>query len=219
MTEVPVLYSFRRCPYAMRARMALAISGQKCRLREIILRDKPEEMLAASPKGTVPVLVLPNGHCLDESLDIVNWALDKNDPENWRGTTTAHANEIAALVKTFDTGFKHHLDRYKYASRYADADASYHRGEAVPYLEDLQCRLQTNQFLFGPQKGLADITIFPFVRQFSIADPNWFRDQPWADLHTWLDSLIDSDLFRAIMVKYPVWSTGDPEPLFAPFNA
>ncbi len=219
MTSLPVLYSFRRCPYAMRARMALSISGQSCRLREIVLRNKPSEMLAASPKGTVPVLVLPDGQCLDESLDIIRWALDQNDPEHWQGETEARISEITALIKTFDTGFKHHLDRYKYASRYDGADASYHRGEAIPYLENLQDRLQTNRFLFGPQRCLADIAIFPFVRQFSIADPAWFSDQAWPELHGWLHCLVNSDLFRSVMVKYPVWSDGDVEPIFAPSNA
>ena len=203
----PVLYSFRRCPYAMRARMAIAISETPVRLREIILRDKPEEMLAASPKGTVPVLVLEDS-VLDESLDVMRWALAKNDPEGWLGSASD------PLITENDGPFKHHLDRYKYATRYDGADPTEHREEGLKFLMALEARLADQPYLAGDKRSFADIAIFPFVRQFRIADPDWFDAAPMPNVQAWLERLASADLFAGAMAKYALWKETREEAAF-----
>ena len=195
----PILYSFRRCPYAMRARMALAISGAPHEHREVVLRDKPPEMLEASPKGTVPVLVVEDGTVLEESLDIMQWALCRNDPENWLD------RQDEALLAANDGPFKHHLDRYKYATRYDDVDPAEHGAAAVAHLGKLDGRLAASPYLCGERRGFADIAIFPFVRQFANADREWFANQPLENVAAWLDGLTGSDLFAAIMTRHEPW--------------
>ncbi|UYH55257.1 glutathione S-transferase [Qipengyuania sp. SS22] len=195
----PILYSFRRCPYAMRARMALSVSGADYEHREVVLRDKPPQMLAVSPKGTVPVLVTETGEVIEESRDIMRWALARNDPEGWLDRTDT------ALVETNDGAFKHHLDRYKYATRYDDVDPADHRDAALTILRDLDERLAQSAYLCGDTRGFADIAIFPFIRQFANADRDWFDGQPLPHLQAWLSGLIESDLFTGIMAKHPQW--------------
>ena len=195
----PILYSFRRCPYAMRARMALAISGAPHEHREVVLRDKPPEMLEASPKGTVPVLVVEDGTVLEESLDIMHWALCRNDPENWLD------RQDEALLAANDGPFKHHLDRYKYPTRYDDVDPAEHGAAAVAHLGKLDERLAASPYLCGERRGFADIAIFPFVRQFANADREWFANQQLENVAAWLDGLTGSDLFAAIMTKHEPW--------------
>lgn len=212
--DLPVLYSFRRCPYAMRARMAIAESRQTCRLREVVLRDKPADMLAASAKGTVPVLVLPSGDVIDESLDIMMWALNQADPAKWLPNGDASLSEMTALIARCEADFKPHLDRYKYANRYDDADPAEHRTAASDFLGELQDRLSKTPQLFGDDITLADIALFPFIRQFANTDRNWFEAQDWPDLVRWLDQHIESERFQSIMKKYPRWSPGDEEPKF-----
>lgn len=207
MTDLPVLYSFRRCPYAMRARMALIASDTRCELREVKLADKPEAMLAASPKGTVPVLVLPDGQVIDESLDIMRWALGRNDPENWL------AGDDPGLIELGDGPFKHHLDRYKYPVRYADEpghDRIDHRGECLAILSDLNFRLSGRAQLLGETRSFADIALFPFIRQFANTDRDWFDAQPIPDLQRWLEGHLASGLFAAAMGKFAPWKPGDP---------
>ena len=201
----PVLYSFRRCPYAMRARMAIAVSRTPVFLREIILRDKPEEMLAASPKGTVPVLVLEDGTVIDESLDVMDWALERADPEEWRASGKGDTAAMRVLIAENDGPFKHHLDRYKYAARYENADAEFHRAEGEKFLRSLNERLQKADYLFGANRSLADAAIFPFIRQFRIADEAWFDSQDFDALHQWLQRHLDWPLFMSVMKKYPLW--------------
>lgn len=198
MTALPTLYSFRRCPYAMRARMAVLASRRAVVLREVALRAKPQALLDASPKGTVPVLVLPDGGVIDQSLDIMLWMLRDNDPEGWLG------GQDAALIATNDGPFKHHLDRYKYAGRYG-VDPVAHRAEALTLLETLEARLTAAPFLCGSARTLTDVAIFPFVRQFAATDRAWFDAQPLPRLHRWLASHIDSDLFQRAMVRVPPW--------------
>lgn len=220
-TEAAVLYSFRRCPYAMRARLALAISGLPFELREITLRQKPESMLAASPKGTVPVLVLPSGAVIDESLAIMQWALQQHDPENWLGNPSLQ-EETLALVAHNDGAFKRHLDRYKYPNRYADehalqapgaaasAFAEVHRTAGAVWLGRLEELLQSGysrDWLFGSQRSLADMAVLPFVRQFAHTDAAWFTAQPWPALLAWLANFEASALFAQIMQKHPLWSS------------
>ena len=204
---LPVLYSFRRCPYAMRARLALLASGTVCELREIKLAAKPEAMLAASPKGTVPVLVQPNGTVIDESLDIMRWSLSCNDPEGWL------ERDDASLIAVNDGPFKHHLDRYKYPDRHG-SDANDHRATGLVILRDLNERLERSSNLNGDQRGLADMAIMPFVRQFAETDREWFDAQPLPGLQAWLQSHLTSSLFAAIMPRPKPWQPDDMPLLF-----
>jgi UPF0176 protein len=208
-TPLPILYSFRRCPFAMRARMALAVSDRVCELREVVLRDKPQALLDASAKGTVPVLVEANGRVIDQSLEIMLWALQHHDPEQWLLPEQGTFAEMMQLIGTCDGEFKHHLDRYKYATRYENTDALTHRTEAARFLETLNQQLSQTLYLFGKRPSLADRAIVPFVRQFSLADPEWFQAQPWPNLYTWLAAWVESELYATIMPKYPQWQSGD----------
>lgn len=206
---LPILYSFRRCPYAMRARLAIASAGIRVELREIVLRDKAPEMLAASPKGTVPVLV-DQGQVIEESFDIMLWALSQNDPEGWLDMPAAGHDLIAVA----DGPFKQALDRTKYASRHPESQASVERKKASVFLREIDARLKTGSYLFGPRPTLADMAILPFVRQFAMIDKDWFNSQPWPALCAWLDRFLTSDRFTAIMDKRPKWVAGDPATLF-----
>jgi len=196
----PILYSFRRCPYAMRARLALASAGVTVDHREVLLRDKPTAMLAASPKGTVPVLLTGN-RVIDESLHIMHWALAQNDPEGWLDIP-ASADELIARA---ETDFKPHLDRYKYASRITDAEPEKDRANAACFLKKLNARLADKPYLFGQTPRLPDMAVAPFVRQFAHVDLDWFNAQPWPDLINWLTAFKASPRFSDIMVKHPVW--------------
>ena len=187
----------------MRARMAIAVSGVKVELREVVLRDKPPEMLEASPKGTVPVLVLPKGDVIDESLDIMRWALGQNDPEDWLKKIDD------ALIAANDGPFKHALDRYKYPHRYDLADGLAQRDTALTHLANLNECLDVKLFLGGDQSGFTDIALFPFVRQFAATDPAWFAAQPLPALHRWLEEITGSALFASIMTRYPQWKAVD----------
>ena len=208
MTDTPILYSFRRCPYAMRARMAVAVSGMQVELREVVLRDKPAEMIEVSPKGTVPVLILAGGMVLDESLDIMHWALGPHDPENW----LSRIDETAITAN--DGPFKHALDRYKYPHRYDLEDGLRHRDLGLAQVSGLNQRLGATPYLGGNQCGFTDIALFPFVRQFAATDPIWFAGQPMPALQRWLADLTESNLFASIMTRYPQWKTGNAPTYF-----
>ena len=210
----PILYSFRRCPYAMRARMALLASGTVCELREIVLRGKPQELFAASPKGTVPVLVLPNGTVIEESLDIMLWALERNDPEHWLTPEHGELDDMRQLIAQCDGDFKFHLDRYKYPNRYDHVDALEHRAAGADFLLMLESRLAHWPYIFGSRPALADIAIFPFVRQFAQTDQAWFDAHPWPHLIRWLSTLLDSALFSSVMHKFNPWEPGGTGPAF-----
>lgn len=199
--SAPILYSFRRCPYAMRARLALAVSGAEVELREVKLSDKPAAMLAASSKGTVPVLHLPDGTVIDESRDIMRWALSIRDPEDWL------ARDDPALIAANDGAFKHDLDRYKYPQRHG-SDARTHRESGLVFLRELDRRLADRAHLCGPMRGLADAAIVPFVRQFAGVEPDWFAAQPLGNVQTWLVGHLASALFDAVMVRTPQWVPG-----------
>jgi glutathione S-transferase len=187
----------------MRARMAVAVSGVKVELREVVLRDRPTELLEASPKGTVPVLVMSNGSVVDESLDIMRWALAQNDPEAWM------EHEDPKLIALNDGPFKHALDRYKYPHRYGLAEGLAHRNLAGAHLEMLENTLVSAPYLAGSERGFTDIAMFPFVRQFAATNTDWFAAQPWPALQQWLGNLVSSDLFGHIMTRYPQWKQGD----------
>ncbi|AYQ29648.1 MULTISPECIES: glutathione S-transferase [unclassified Polaromonas] len=208
---LPVLYSFRRCPYAMRARLALAVSGARVEHREITLKNKPAEMLAASPKGTVPVLVLPGGDVIEESLDVMLWALRRNDPEQWLTPAQGSIDDMLALVAGNDGAFKRSLDRYKYPNRYAEesagdanAFAQQQRALGAAWLHKLDGMLEGG-WLFGARASLADMALLPFVRQFVHTDPAWFAAQPWPRLQAWLAQFEASALYTGVMEKHAPW--------------
>lgn len=211
MINPPILYSFRRCPYAIRARLALLSSGLVCRLREVSLANKPAEMIAASPKATIPVMVLPDGQVWEESLDIMNYALAQNDPENWLTEVTVGDYE---LVATNDQTFKVHLDGYKYPGP-NPAERAMHRQAGLDILRSYEDRLAQNDFLTGPTCKITDIAILPFIRQFAAVDEAWFADQNIPNVQHWLADFLASTMFQAAMATFPVWKTGEVEPLFS----
>ncbi len=201
---LPLLYTYRRCPYAMRARMALLVAQQPFDAFEIVLRDKPAAMLTLSPKGTVPVLQLPDGRVIDESWDIMAWALQRPGCEPRWGAAQSTPN--IELLRHNDGKFKHHLDRYKYPERFADDGHSReeHRAAAVAsLLLPLEARLNQYAYLGGQAPCATDLAIFPFVRQFAAVDAAWFSQGPWPALQAWLSGWLDSPLFVACMVKLP----------------
>lgn len=210
--NLPILYSFRRCPYAMRARMAIHISDQRCELREVLLRDKPPSMLQYSAKGTVPVLILQDGKVIDESLDVIDWALNLNDPDNWqRSKDTKKTKE---LIKINDGEFKYHLDRYKYSKRYDNEDPEFHRKKCLKFIESINNELNNSKYIFDDNISYADIVLLPFIRQFRIADIEWFDSLPYDNLKKWLSSFLNSSLLNSIMKKYDLWKEGDKSIVF-----
>lgn len=217
-SALPVLYSFRRCPYAMRARLAIAVSGQQVELREVLLKSKPPAMLAASPKGTVPVLVLPNGEVMDESLDVMRWALGRNDPERWLAPERGSMADMLALIAGNDGAFKRSLDRYKCPNRYPLASAGdpmafaqAHRTQAASWLAGLDAMLD-GCWLLGRSACLADMALLPFVRQFAHTDVEWFAAQPWPRLKSWLAGFESSALYVGVMAKRAVWQAAAMHP-------
>jgi len=219
---LPILYSFRRCPYAMRARLALRYAGVQVAVREVVLRDKPQALRDASPKATVPVLCLPDGKVLEQSIDIMIWALQQSDPEGW--LTATDPAEQRALIERNDGPFKLLLDRYKYPKRTlvatrAEPDATLHaqrtyRGEALAlHLNDLEQRLTRSRFLLAYRPALADMALVPFVRQFALVDAGWFDTGPLPALRQWLGVLTAAPLFEQIMVKLVPWQAGTREPV------
>lgn len=209
MAERPILYSFRRCPYAMRARLALLVSGTICELREVKLSAKPEALIEVSEKATVPVLHVTGGEVVDESIDIMRWALARRDPEGWL------ERDDRTLIAANDGPFKHHLDRYKYPGRYEDCDARHHREAALEYLQVLEDRLAAQPQLSGRERGLTDMAIMPFIRQFAATDREWFAAQRLPALQEWLAAHLASPLFKGVMDKRPVWEPGD-DPVYFP---
>ncbi len=210
----------------MRARLALAASKVSCQLREVILRNKPQALLDASPKGTVPVVVLPDGQIIEESLDIMLWALTQPTAPAWLSAfSTTDQQAMLALIQENDSAFKQALDRYKYPQRHAEHDAigaeafaKEHCRQAAEWLQGLEQRLQRHRWLFGAEPSLADYAILPFVRQFAHTDKDWFAAQPWPALLAWLDDFLHSEIFQRVMHKYSAW---EPEhtPVYFPPQA
>ncbi len=233
MSTLPILYSFRRCPYAIRARLAIKASGVPVALREIVLRDKPAHMLAISPKGTVPVLLLPDGQVIDQSLDIMRWALMQHDPQGWLRHThigehdvgavhapalgAAHPTEVMnasnQLIALNNRTFKALLDAYKYPERHPQRSAAATRALALEQcLHRLEARLQQHANLLGDQPALADMAWLPFIRQFAQVDAGWFaREASLPALRAWLTRHLASALFESVMIKYPLWQPGHPD--------
>jgi glutathione S-transferase len=213
--KYPILYSFRRCPYAMRARLALAASGIKTELREVVLKDKPAELLAVSLKATVPVLQTETGRVIDESIDIMRWALDKRDPLNWYQTLDRRQQiQCDELIANNDGDFKYYLDRYKYADRYPEHPESYYREQGEKTLQNLESLLKENGCLLTEKWTLADIALLPFIRQFALVDKDWFNTAPYPLVRDWLNHFLQSELFASVMTKYEQWHAEQPQILF-----
>lgn len=210
--SLPVLYSFRRCPYAIRSRLAIQVSGFSCHLREVLLRDKPDELIAVSSKATVPVLVLPDGAVIDQSLDIMLHVLNIHDPTNWLDSVVLTG--ALELIEATEKLFKPHLDLYKYASRAANPEPEFHRAKAVEFLDELEARLVETPFLLGNKMSLADAAILPFVRQFAQTNRPWFDRQDLPKIHVWLRAFEKSELRNNVMGKYDRWCVGDEELVF-----
>lgn len=207
--QPPILYSFRRCPYAIRARLAIKVSQIQVELREVVLAEKPKAMLAESPKGTVPVLVLSDDTVIDESKDIMFWALNQNDPDKWLSQHQEKINEIDALITLNDNDFKRYLDHYKYADRFPEQPMEYYREQGEVFLQQLETRLSKNPFLLGDSLSMADMAIVPFIRQFAFVDKPWFDRSPYRQLQDWLENILASDLFNKVMIKQSQWKEGD----------
>ena len=205
----PILYSFRRCPYAIRARLAIVSAGIVVELREILLRDKAPEFLETSPSATVPCLK-SDDLMIDESFDIMLWALEQNDPENLLNMPP----EGKILIDTTDGPFKITLDRYKYHTRYEDCDRDTERTKASTHLSDLNARLTGQNWLFGDMPSLADLAILPFIRQFAFTDKAWFDAQDWPNLQRALEAFLTSQRFTSVMTKYPKWQAEDASTFF-----
>tara|TARA_B100000768_G_scaffold173530_1_gene182895 strand:- start:275 stop:940 length:666 start_codon:yes stop_codon:yes gene_type:complete len=212
---MPVLYSFRRCPYAMRARMAIILASAECELREVLLKNKPEEMLRISPKGTVPVLTF-NNEVIDESMDIINWALQK-DSSKFLSYSSAESKLSNYFIELFDKKFKYHLDRYKYASRY-EKTADDHQIECLNILIKLNKSIKAKPWIFGNTISLLDISILPFIRQCKIANPDWFQAQDFKKVMNLLDYFVSSNLYHVAMEKFDEWNPEDPQIVIFPLK-
>jgi glutathione S-transferase len=198
----------------MRARMALQYSGVKVELREVLLNDKPEDMLRLANKATVPILELADGRVIDESWDIMIWATRQNDPDLWLGSGQSNLFKSEVLIEMNDYSFKTDLDHYKYADRYPQYPAEYYRSQGEEFLQDLEQALSQSKYLLGGSLSIADIGIFPFIRQFAFVDKAWFDQAPYPGLQSWLQELLESSLFESIMLKLPVWKQGDQPVIF-----
>jgi glutathione S-transferase len=202
---LPILYSYRRCPYAMRARMALWAAQIQVELREVSLREKPQHLLQISPKATVPVLQLADGTVLEQSLDIMRWALQQNDAHGWLKDDVLSAD---SLISGNDGEFKKALDRYKYPERYPEQSALFYREQGEQFLQRLEALLVEHRFLFGDSASIADVAIFPFIRQFAAVDAEWFERSDYPRLQEWLAGWVEGELFAEVMQKFPTYVEG-----------
>lgn len=210
MSNMPILYSFRRCPYAMRARLAIRSAGVQVELREVKLANKPAQLIAASPKASVPVMILPDGRVVDESLDIMYWVLQ----DHGMLKNTVSPDDVRALITRNDTEFKHTLDRYKYFERYPEQTRADYQEQGLCFLTTLEQRLTQNTYLFGEAQSVADLAIFPFVRQFAHVDQTWFYQTNLTHLQNWLQNHLEGELFLSVMGKYVPWCEGDEVVIF-----
>ena len=209
--STPILYSFRRCPYCMRAHMALKYAGPEIILREVELSNLPPEALAVSPHATVPSLVIRDDEFMDESWDIVKWAVRQNDPDNWLGENNEYLQESEMLVETNDYSFKEDLDHYKYADRHPDHPMEYYRARCEEFLEELEEMFDENAFLLTDRITIADIAVFPFVRQFAKVDIDWFERAPYPKLQHWLSNMLDTEWFKEAFKKHEIWNSGSED--------
>ena len=209
LNQLPILYSFRRCPYAIRARMALAHCKIAFELREVLLAKKPPALWLASAKGSVPVLVLQDGEVLDESLDIMRWAINRTysqplDRNNWG---VGHIDsDVLMLLEKNDGNFKYALDGYKYGRPNSSKTQQMFRSDGEIFIAELDARLCQQNFLCGDNMSLVDVAIFPFIRQFAAVEPAWFEQRPYLALRQWLSDFLASELFLGVMDKHPIWT-------------
>ncbi|TYK65983.1 glutathione S-transferase [Colwellia echini] len=212
--DLPILYSLRNCPYAMRGRLAIYKSKQPVLLRDLVLSNKPAEMLAASPKGTVPVVVLPDGLVIEESLDVMLWALQRSDPNDLLhhnlGTvdntlSVSYLEEMLMLIDEFDTDFKRALEAYKCAKRYQEANVDECRAICEKYITRLELKLTDHEFLMSNQESLLDIALMPFIRQFARVERQWYLQSPYPKVRQWLNNYLQSPVFTKVMAKHPLW--------------
>ncbi|EPJ48654.1 MAG: glutathione S-transferase [Osedax symbiont Rs1] len=206
----PILYSFRRCPFAMRARLAISYANTRVEIREVLLKDKPIQLLEISAKATVPVLQLESAAVVDESLDIMRWALGQQDLDHWLDGI----EQQQPLIEYCDVSFKYWLDKYKYADRHPEYTMLYYREQCGEFLAELESRLQKTDYLCADKMRLADAAIFPFIRQFAHVDKNWFFQTDYCHLQKWLHGQLDSALFQSIMIKQRAWSVEHEQVLF-----
>lgn len=218
--SLPILYSLRNCPYAMRARLAIYKSTVPIELRDIVLKDKPTEMLTASPKGTVPTLVLPSTQVIDESLEVMLWALNEKDPNNLLRSTKTNQqenqllNEMLALINQFDDEFKQALEQYKCAKRYHESNIEQCRQACEVYIKHLEQRLTASNYLIDDKESLADIALLPFIRQFARVERQWYLQSPYPNVKQWLNRYLQSAMFTKVMAKYPLWSKDSEQIIF-----
>lgn len=209
---LPTLYSFRRCPYAMRARLGIYLAQKPVSLREIVLKHKPEAMLALSPKGTVPVLILENGTVIEESFEIMCWALSQNDPNDLLLANSTKKQEAAkALIEYNDQVFKSWLDKYKYADRFPEFSQQHYRQQGELFIQQLETLLDKHSQLLGQEPCIADYAIYPFIRQFAHVDKAWFEQSDYKNVQLWLANHLQSEVFSTIMQKFPTWLESDQE--------
>lgn len=211
MSDLPILYSFRRCPYAIRARMTLVYSGIQCELREVDLKNKPKDLLNASSKATVPVLILPDGRILEESLDIMRWALSQNDPEGLIDWDAPRLEAMTYWIQQNDNEFKENLDKYKYYLGNDPKEKLLRKQACEKILMRMNGILKDSKYMFANEKSWADLAIFPFVRQFSTVDRDEFTKLEAPFLKNWLQEFLNSDLFLKVMKKYNVWEKAQKE--------
>lgn len=203
---LPILYSLRNCPYAMRARIAIFKAQQTVLLRDLVLSNKPPEMLQASPKGTVPVIVLANGNVIEESLEVMLWALHESDPDDLLQSVSENTlPEMLRLIDEFDNGFKTSLEQYKCAKRYKENNLIEQRSDCEEYIQRLEQRLVQHAFLMSNQESLVDIAILPFIRQFARVERQWYLQSPYPKVRQWLNNYLQSQMFTKVMAKYPLW--------------
>ena len=210
----PILYSFRRCPYAMRARLAIKYSNIEVELREVDLNNIPGALTKISSDETVPVILEADGKVIDESWDIVKWAVKQNDPDSWLGDEASFEIDAEMLVEINDYSFKSDLDHYKYADRFPEHTMEYYRSQGEEFLTELEERLSSSNYLSSDSLSISDIAVFPFIRQFASVDKDWFDSAPYPKVQNWLMQLLESELFNSVMDKYPLWQEGDEPVIF-----
>ncbi|GGP60546.1 glutathione S-transferase [Shewanella saliphila] len=209
---LPVLYSLRNCPYAMRARLAIYASGQQVHIRDLVLSNKPAELLTVSPKATVPVLVIKanaassHDHVIDESLAIMQWAFSQTDPNDYLHSQSASVlPQMLAIITQFDTEFKGLLEQYRCAKRYHEPSLTQHRQACEQYLGDLERRLTQHHYLMSNNPSLVDLALMPFIRQFARVERQWYLQAPYPKLRQWLNHYLQSKMFTKVMAQYPLW--------------
>ena len=218
-TALPVLYSLRNCPYAMRARIAIFKSKQAVLLRDLVLSNKPDEMLIASPKGTVPVVVLADGRVIEESLDVMLWALNSKDPDDLMHNQAEQntSSAMLALIDEFDSQFKTCLEQYKCAKRYQETNITQCREACEFYIQQLEERLTQHSFLMSNRESLADIALLPFIRQFARVERQWYLQSPYPNVRQWLNNYLQSPMFSKVMAKHPLWLDNHEDVFFGNF--